>query len=67
MLHLLKGKATPERIAANAAVLRGFVSIHGIRRLNIAGPRESQSPGMYEFVLAVLETAFIPSSVAVVT
>jgi hypothetical protein len=64
VLHLLKGKATPERIAANAAALRGFVSIHDTRRLNIAGPRESQSPGMYAFVLAVLETAFVPAVVS---
>ena len=32
-----------------------FIRGHGIRRLNVAGPRESTSPGMYLWVTEVIE------------
>jgi Circularly permutated YpsA SLOG family len=38
--------------------LRRFVEEHGIRVLNVAGPRASTEPGIGAFVLAVLDRAF---------
>ena len=35
-----------------------FVEEHGIRVLNVAGPRASTEPGIGAFVLAVLDSAF---------
>lgn len=33
-----------------------WIEQHGIRRLNIAGPRESTSPGIYQLASGFLET-----------
>jgi len=41
-----------------ALQLQGFVTHHGIRRLNIAGSRESKEPGIHRWVMQVLEDAF---------
>ena len=38
--------------------LRRFVEEHGIRVLNVAGPRASTEPGIGAFVLTVLDRAF---------
>ena len=38
--------------------LRRFVGEHGIRVLNVAGPRATGEPGVGQFVRATLETAF---------
>jgi hypothetical protein len=47
------------RDARNAAArLREFVRRHRVRRLNVAGPRASEAPGIEQFVRAVLEAAF---------
>jgi CheY-like chemotaxis protein len=40
-----------------AAVLRGFIRQHGIRVLNIAGPRKSQEPTVGRFVTRTLRAA----------
>jgi hypothetical protein len=41
-----------------AAVLRGFVRMFGSAVLNVAGSRESEEPGVYEFTRATLKRAF---------
>jgi hypothetical protein len=46
--------------AQAAARLRAFVRRHRVRRLNVAGPRASEAPGLELFVRAVLERAFPP-------
>lgn len=40
-----------------AAALRAFVARHGVRVLNVAGPRASGAPGIERFVAAVLDGA----------
>lgn len=42
-----------------AAALRGFVRTYAVGVLNIAGSRESEEPGIYEFTRAILERAFL--------
>lgn len=44
-------------------LLRRFVARHGVRRLNVAGPRASQDPAAGRFATAVLRGAF-PASPA---
>lgn len=39
-------------------LLQQFVKEHYIRRLNVAGSRESKEPGIHQWVLDVLERAF---------
>jgi hypothetical protein len=39
---------------ADADAFRGWLTIHKIRTLNVAGPRESESPGVYEAACAWL-------------
>ncbi|HEV8097268.1 MAG TPA: putative molybdenum carrier protein [Burkholderiales bacterium] len=41
--------------ADDAASIRSFLEQHRIRTLNIAGPRVSTDPRIYEYVFAVLE------------
>jgi hypothetical protein len=41
-----------------AAVLRGFVRMYGLEVLNVAGSRERQEPGIYEFTKDALKRAF---------
>jgi hypothetical protein len=41
--------------ADNAESIRSFLRWHRIRTLNVAGPRVTTDPGIYEYVLAVLE------------
>lgn len=57
-LHL-PSRLGPEQAAAQ---LRQFIRTHRIRRLNCAGPRASQEPGVGRWVWAVLQTAFPSSS-----
>ncbi len=38
--------------------LRGFLRINHVRVLNVAGPRASTDPGIYDFTIAVLSRAF---------
>ncbi|MEM9185627.1 MAG: putative molybdenum carrier protein [Planctomycetota bacterium] len=57
LLHLVAAADKP--IAAHAAALRGWVTTHRVTRLNIAGPRASQAPGIEEFVCSVLEAAIV--------
>jgi len=42
--------------------LRRFAQAHGIRVLNVAGPRASTEPAIHEFVRETLDRAFGPSS-----
>jgi hypothetical protein len=49
-LHLQKG--TP----GAAEILASFIREHHVRRLNVAGSRESKEPGIYEWVRSVLES-----------
>lgn len=41
-----------------ALQLQQFVKHHGIKRLNVAGSRESKEPGIHQWVMQVLEDAF---------
>ncbi|MEI6070521.1 MAG: putative molybdenum carrier protein [Verrucomicrobiae bacterium] len=41
-----------------ALPLQQFVAEHGIRRLNVAGPRASKEPGIWQFAYQILEDAF---------
>ncbi|HTX64508.1 MAG TPA: putative molybdenum carrier protein [Opitutaceae bacterium] len=50
-LHLTPTDPEPDQM------LRDFVSTHRIARLNVAGPRASEEPGVGDFVRAVLEAA----------
>jgi hypothetical protein len=38
--------------------LQEFVKTHGIKHLNVAGSRESKDPGIYLWVMGLLEDAF---------
>jgi hypothetical protein len=40
-----------------AEILRNFIRTHGIRVLNVAGPRASKEPAVGEFVKEVLSRA----------
>jgi hypothetical protein len=42
-----------------AATLQRFVSENCIRVLNVAGKRESKEPGIHDWVMLVLEKAFV--------
>ena len=44
-------------VAGAATALRELVARHGVRVLNVAGPRASGAPGIERFVAAVLEDA----------
>ncbi|MEM8864117.1 MAG: putative molybdenum carrier protein [Planctomycetota bacterium] len=57
VLHLVASAEKP--IVAHAAALQGWIATHRVRTLNVAGPRESQSPGIGSFVTDVLRAAFI--------
>ncbi len=39
-----------------AACIRDWIATHGIRVLNVAGPRESQQPGIYDAARQLLST-----------
>ncbi len=54
VLHL----CAAEGVRAAAARLRAFLQRHRVRRLNVAGPRASQEPGVGAWVTAVLEAAW---------
>ena len=41
--------------------LQQFVERRGIKRLNVAGPRESEDPGMHRWVMEVIEDALYGS------
>jgi hypothetical protein len=47
-----------------AGLLREFTRQHGIKVLNVAGPRGSQAPGVAEFVTAALTKALRPDEAA---
>ena len=47
-LHVCPGE---ERIAA----IRAFLKEHAVRTLNVAGPRVSTDPGIYDYVFSVLQ------------
>lgn len=41
----------------HARELRSFIAKYGVSILNIAGPRASEEPGVYQFVSGVLDQA----------
>jgi hypothetical protein len=47
----------PEGVSKSAAALSKFLKRNNVRALNVAGPRESQAPGIGKFVEALLEAA----------
>jgi Circularly permutated YpsA SLOG family len=51
-LHLCAG----DKLASDKLV--AFVQDHGVKVLNVAGPRASKEPGVGEFVVRTLEEAF---------
>jgi hypothetical protein len=44
----------------DAALVRRWAEEHGVRALNVAGPRASQSPGIYERAVTFLREVFRP-------
>ena len=40
------------------SIVREWISTHGIKVVNVAGPRESKCPGIYEQALQFLHQAF---------
>jgi len=54
LLHLTAAAALP-----HGQVLRDFVAVNRIQRLNVAGPRASKEPGVAAFVREVLDQAFV--------
>jgi hypothetical protein len=50
----------PEGVAEAAAALSKFLKRNQVRVLNVAGPRESQAPGIGKFVIKLLEVALLP-------
>lgn len=54
LLHL---SAATTGVLEAAALLRQFLAAHRLKRLNVAGPRASQEPGIAAFVDAVLGAA----------
>lgn len=44
--------------AADAISFRNWISGNNIRVLNVAGPRESSTAGIYEYTLQILESLF---------
>lgn len=59
--HIHLGMYAPE------AVLLRFIDAHGIKSLNVAGPRGSKEPGVNEFVMRVLDGAFFPQSTSLLS
>jgi hypothetical protein len=53
VIHLRK----QDEHAKPAKALRSFIANFGVSVLNIAGPRASEEPGIYQFVLSVLDCA----------
>ena len=53
MIHLRQDERTN-----HAQELRSFIDEFEISVLNVAGPRESDEPGVYRFVASVLDQAF---------
>jgi hypothetical protein len=51
-LHL----CAPDKGAADK--LKAFIQDHGVKVLNMAGPRASKEPGVGKFVIRTLEEAF---------
>ena len=47
----------PQSASGQAEKLVSFLKKHNVRELNVAGSRESKEPGIYEWVMAVLERA----------
>jgi hypothetical protein len=47
----------PDGAATGAAALSKFLKRNKVRVLNVAGPRESQAPGLGKFVIQLLEAA----------
>ena len=45
-------------------MLRGFIEQHGIRVLNVAGPRASKEPDVGTFVTVTLNKALLPNETA---
>ena len=71
--QLTRGSAATERLAKRLGrpvlhicaedfepweILRRFVELHGIRTLNVAGPRASHDPHIRDLVFEILDVAF---------
>jgi len=55
---LLLSAEADKPIVAHAAALRGLIDTHRVEKLNVAGPRRSQAPGVAQFVTDVLQATF---------
>ncbi len=49
----------PQGVAQGAVALSKFLKQNKVRTLNVAGPRESQAPGLGKFVRELLEAAVV--------
>ena len=57
---LIDGQKTSRPRAVEMVV--SFIDEHGIKVLNVAGPRESGAPGMYQYVLSVMRSVLANKS-----
>lgn len=44
--------------AANVGGVQAFIAAHGIQKLGVGGPRESQNPGIYQAAMKFLTALF---------
>jgi hypothetical protein len=48
--------------SADVSLVRAFLAQHGVRVLNVAGPRASKEPDVYTFTFALLDAVFPPAT-----
>lgn len=60
--HLVAGSEVPATVAASG--VRRFVAEHGIRRLNVAGPRASGSREGYRYAYAIVSQLLMEATAA---
>jgi Circularly permutated YpsA SLOG family len=53
-MHIHKSEADQDSIPKLALRLKDFIESNAIEVLNVAGPRESKEPGVYQFTLQIL-------------
>jgi hypothetical protein len=54
VLHLDNGETGRDPLSLQARRLKDFMESNAIKVLNVAGPRESNEPGVYRFTLEIL-------------
>ena len=69
MLHIYDTRkeriSNPNSLRLEIQALSDFLSSNKIEILNVAGPRESNEPGVYEWTLTMLRSFNRPASVGI--